>query len=239
MPTEHAVQLKILPGRPYPLGATWDGQGTNFSLYSEHATAVELCLFDARDPTQEYARTFLPETTAHVWHGYLVGMRPGQLYGYRVHGPFEPERGFRFNPAKLLLDPYAKAVAGKVDWSTPVFGYPVGDTRADLARDERDDARGVPKSVITDPFFDWDGDRKLRTPLHRTVIYEVHVKGFSILNPEVPPEQRGTYAGLASPAAIQYLTQLGITAVELLPVHDFLDDQFLLDKGLRNYWGYN
>jgi glycogen operon protein len=221
------------------LGATWDGQGTNFSLYSEHATAVELCLFDARDPAQELGRVLLPVTTAHVWHGYLPGIRSGQLYGYRVHGPFEPERGLRFNPAKLVLDPYAKAVAGRVDWSVPVFGYPLGHAERDLIRDERDDARGVPKGVVTDPFFDWEGDRQLRTPLHKTVLYEVHVKGLTIRHPDVPEEQRGTFAGLASPRTIEYLTRLGITAVELLPVHDFLDDQFLLDQGLRNYWGYN
>ncbi len=233
------MRVKVLPGRPYPLGATWDGQGTNFSLCSEHATGIELCLYDARDPTRELARAELPERTAHVWHGYLPGIRPGQLYGYRVHGAYDPERGLRFNPAKLLLDPYAKAVAGKVDWNAPVLGYPLGQANADLAHDDADDSWGVPKGVVTDPFFDWEGDRKPRTPWHRTVLYEVHVKGFTILHNEVPPEQRGTYAALGSAPIIEYLKKLGVTAVELLPVHAFLDDKFLLDQELRNYWGYN
>ncbi|MEX2281817.1 MAG: glycogen debranching protein GlgX [Gemmatimonadota bacterium] len=233
------MDSRILPGRPYPLGATWDGVGTNFSVYSENATGVELCLYDARDPHIEYARFWLPERTAHVWHGYLPGIRSGQLYGYRVHGPFAPEHGQRFNPAKLVIDPYAKAIAGKVDWSAPVFGYPVGHHFADNTRDDNDDAWGVPKGVVTDPFFEWGGDRGPRTPLHKTVIYEVHVKGFTMLHPDVPQNLRGTYAGLASPPMIDYLKTLGVTAVELLPVHDFLDDKFLLDQGLRNYWGYN
>jgi glycogen operon protein len=233
------VEINVLPGRPFPLGATWDGQGTNFSLYSEVATGVELCLFDARDPRQEYGRASLSEKTANVWHGYLPGIRPGQLYGYRVHGPYEPERGLRFNPAKLVLDPYAKAVSGSVDWTAPVFGYQLGDPRADLSLDSSDSSWGVAKAVVVDPHFDWDGDRLPRTPLHRTVIYEVHVKGFTIKHPGVPDHQRGTYAGLSAPAVIEYLQRLGVTAVELLPVHTFLDDKFLLEKGLRNYWGYN
>jgi isoamylase len=231
------LSLRVLPGRPFPLGPTWDGQGTNFSIYSENATKVELCLYDAREPQNEYGRVLLTERTAHIWHGYLPGVRPGQLYGYRVHGPFEPERGHRFNPAKLVIDPNAKAIAGTVDWNAPVFGYQPG--KDDLTRDDTDDAWGVPKAVVADSYFDWEGDRRPRTPLHKTVIYELHVKGFSITNSEVPEDQRGTYAGLASPASIDYLNKLGVTAVELLPVHDFLDDKFLIDKGLRNYWGYN
>ena len=233
------MQFKVLPGRPFPLGPTWDGQGTNFAIYSEHATKVELCLFDARDPKAEIGRVVLPEYTAHIWHGYVPGVRPGQLYGYRCHGPYEPERGHRFNPAKLLVDPNAKAVAGEVNWQAPVFGYKLGDPAADLSRDDSDDAWGVPKSVVTDPFFDWSGDRKPNTPLHKTIIYEVHVKGFTETHPDVPEPEQGTYAGLASKPMIAYLKKLGVTAVELLPVHDFLDDKFLLDKGLRNYWGYN
>ena len=233
------LQIKVLPGRPFPLGPTWDGQGTNFALYSENATKVELCLFDARDPRNEVGRVVMPEYSAHIWHCYLPGIRPGQLYGYRVHGPYEPERGHRFNPAKLLIDPNAKSVAGAVDWNAPVFGYRLGDEAMDLSRDDADDAWGVPKSVVTDPFFNWEGDRKPNTPLHASVIYEVHVKGFTINHPEVPPDQRGTYAGLGSRPIIDYLKRLGVTAVELLPVHDFLDDKFLLDKGLKNYWGYN
>jgi isoamylase len=233
------VEIKVRPGRPFPLGATWDGQGTNFSLYSEYATGVELCLYDARDQAQEYGRVSLTEKTANVWHCYLPGIRPGQLYGFRVHGPYEPQKGLRFNPAKLLLDPYAKAVAGSVDWNAPVFGYKLGDPDGDLSLDSSDDSWGMPKGVVVDPYFDWDGDRGPRTPLHRTVIYELHVKGFTIQHPEVPEHQRGTYAGLAAPAVIEYLKKLGVTAVELLPVHTFLDDNFLLQKGLRNYWGYN
>jgi isoamylase len=233
------LELKVFPGRPFPLGPSWDGQGTNFSLYSQNATKVELCLYDARDPSTEYGRVWLPERTAHVWHGYLPGIRPGQLYGYRVHGPYEPERGHRFNPAKLVIDPNAKAVAGKVDWNAPVFGYQLGHSDADLSRDDTDNAWGVPKGVVSDPFFDWEGDVRPRTPLHKTVIYEVHVKGFSIKHPDIAENERGTYAGLGSRAAIEYFQRLGVTAVELLPVHDFLDDKFLLDKGLRNYWGYN
>ena len=233
------MELRVLPGRPFPQGATWDGQGTNFSIYSEHATRVELCLYDARNPENEYARVTLPEKAAHVWHGYLPGIRPGQLYGYRVHGPHEPAQGQRFNPAKLLLDPYAKAVAESLDWSAPVFGYELGHPDADLSLNQDDDSWGVPKGVVIDPFFDWQGDRHPRTPLHETVIYEAHVKGLTNLHPDIPEHQRGTYAALGSRPMIEYLQKLGVTAVELLPVHEFLDEKFLIDKGLRNYWGYN
>jgi glycogen operon protein len=235
------VNIKVLPGKPSPLGASWDGLGVNFALFAENATAVELCLFDPDDPTVETARVRLTEVTAHVWHGYLPRIRPGQLYGYRVHGPFDPARGLRFDPGKLLIDPYAKAIAGKVDWRAPVFAYPVeegGDER-DLTADERDDAWGMPKGVVIDPTFDWDGDHPPRTPWHETVIYEVHVKGFTASHPEVPEDQRGTYAALASRPMLEYLRDLGVTAVELLPVHDILDEKNLLDRGSRNYWGYN
>jgi isoamylase len=230
--------VDIWPGRPYPLGATWDGEGTNFALFSEGATAVELCLFDAPDE-RERECVALPVYTNHIWHGYLPGVRPGQLYGYRVFGPYEPQAGLRFNPAKVLLDPYARAVANKPDWRAPLFGYRLGSRRGDLARDHSDSARGAPKGVVVDGAFDWQNDRRPDIAWQRTVIYEVHVKGFTQRNPRIPPELRGTYAGLAHPAAIEYLTDLGITAVELLPVHEFLDDKHLVDTGLTNYWGYN
>ncbi|MGH7443738.1 MAG: alpha-amylase family glycosyl hydrolase, partial [Longimicrobiales bacterium] len=222
-----------------PLGATWDGLGVNFAIYSQHATRVDLVLFDARDPSKEVATLALPERTAFVWHGYVPGLQPGQLYGYRVHGEYAPERGMRFNPAKLVIDPYAKAIAGAVDWSAPVFSYRIGSTKQDLERDDADSAWGIPKGVVANTLFDWQGDRPPRTALHDSIIYEVHVKGFTATHPDVSDEYRGTYAGLAAPPMVKYLKQLGVTAVELLPVHDFLDDKRLVDAGLRNYWGYN
>ena len=231
------MDIQVLPGRPAPLGATWDGQGVNFAVFAEHAHAVDLCLFDARDPDTQVASVRLPEVTRHVWHGYLKGVRPGQLYGYRAHGPWQPERGLRFNPAKLLIDPYGRALAGTVDWNAPVFGYRLGSD--DLVRDDQDSARGVPKCVVVEPHFDWEGDRPPRTPLHRSVLYEVHVKGFTATHPDVPANLRGTYAALGSDPVIDHLKQLRVTAVELLPVHAFLDDNYLVEKGLRNFWGYN
>jgi isoamylase len=222
-----------------PLGATWDGSGVNFAIYSRHATRVDLVFFDARDPAQEVATLTLPERTAHVWHGYVPGVQPGQLYGYRVHGEYAPERGLRFNPAKLVIDPYAKAIAGRVNWDAPVFGYKLGGPNEDFDRDDEDSAWGMPKGVVTNTLFDWQYDRPPNTPLHDSVIYEVHVKGFTATHPDVPEEYRGTYAGLAAPPVIEYLKKLGVTAVELLPVHDFLDDKHLVERGLRNYWGYN
>ncbi len=226
------------PGTPYPLGATWDGEGTNFALFSEAAAGVELCLFD-RVGAPERLRLPLEEQTAHVWHGYLPGVGPGQLYGFRVKGPYAPDCGLRFNPDKLLVDPYARALAGAVDWSGPVHGYRLRDRRADLARDARDDAAAVPRGVVVDPAFDWDDDRPPRIPWHESVIYELHVKGFTRCHPDVPEALRGTYSGLAHPAVIEHLLRLGVTAVELLPVHAFIDDAFLVGRGLRNYWGYN
>jgi glycogen operon protein len=228
----------ILPGKPYPQGATWDGTGVNFSIYSEDATEVDLCLFDE---TNGEASTTIPirESTGHVWHCYVPGIRLGQYYGYRIHGPYEPERGFRFNPAKLLIDPYAKALAGSVDWNAPVFSYELGKPEEDLQPDQRDDATAVPKGVVTVSGFDWENDRPPLTPLHDSVIYEVHVKGLTARHPQIPEELRGTYAALAYPAMVGYLKNLGITAVELMPVHAFVDDKILLDRGLRNYWGYN
>jgi glycogen operon protein len=229
----------VWPGAPAPLGATWDGAGVNFALFSEHATAVELCLFDPADPRRERARLSLAERTDQVWHAYLPEARPGLLYGFRVDGPWAPEAGHRFNPAKVLLDPYARAIAGTVEWSDEVFGYRVGDPAADLARDDRDSAPFIPKSVVVDPAFTWGDDRPPRIPWHQTVIYEVHVKGFTARHPDVPPELRGTYAGLASPPVVDYLRRLGVTAVELLPVHHFVRERHLADRGLANYWGYN
>ncbi len=235
---DRTMPRTVLPGRPFPQGATWDGTGVNFSLYSENAERVELCLFDSVD-ADDCETIQVPERTAFSWHCYLPGVAPGQLYGYRVHGPYEPERGLRFNPAKLLVDPYATAIAGDVLWDRPIFPYVMGGPEEDKTLDDNDDATGMPKSVVTNPYFDWEGDRRPNTPLSESVIYEVHVKGFSKRNPGVPENLRGTYAGLVAPASIAYLKNLGITAVELLPVHDFLDDKHLIDKGLRNYWGYN
>ncbi|MCC7105763.1 MAG: glycogen debranching protein GlgX [Chloroflexi bacterium] len=232
-------RLRVWPGRPYPLGATWDGEGVNVALYSENATAVDLCLFDSPGDDVEGVRIRLPELTAHVWHGYVPELKPGQLYAYRVFGTFAPELGLRFNPSKLLIDPYARAIQGQVDWDAPIFSYPLGHARGDLAMDGRDSAWGMPRCVVVDPRFDWGNDRRPAIPWHQSIIYEVHVKGFTARHPDVSEELRGTYAGLASPAAIKHFKSLGITAVELLPIHSFVDDKFLLDKGLTNYWGYN
>jgi len=235
---ELTMHHHLLPGKPYPLGATWDGTGVNFALYSEHATGVELCLYDART-RKETARIPLAEQTAFIWHIYIPSLQPGQLYGYRVHGPWEPARGLRFNPAKLLIDPYAKAISGRVDWSKPVYPYKFGGENADLNIERRDSATGMPKCVVVSPYFDWEHDRPPRIPLSDSIIYEMHVKGFSKLNHHIRADLRGTYAGLASPPALRYLRQLGITAVELMPVHQFVHDKVLVDRGLRNYWGYN
>ncbi len=229
---------RVLPGKAFPLGASWDGTGVNFALYSERAERVELCLFDSRNG-EETERIEVKEQSNFVWHCYIPGLQPGQLYGYRVSGPYRPEEGLRFNPNKLLIDPYAYALAGKVNWEHHVFGYPFGGDDPDLMMDESDSAPGMPKSVVVNPFFDWEQDRAPRTLLSDSIIYEAHVKGFSKLNPEIPEELRGTYAALAHPASLRYFKTLGITAVELLPVHDFLDDKHLLDRGLSNYWGYN
>ncbi len=231
--------MNIWPGKPYPLGATWDGDGVNFALFAEHATGVELCLFDETDGTRQVACLPLTEQTDLVWHGYLPDVRPGQRYGYRVHGPYQPAEGHRFNPAKLLLDPYAKAIDGTVQWNDAVFGYQVGHQDADLIPDERDSAPAMPKSVVIDPAFDWEEDRPPRIPWHETIIYEVHVKGFTARHPDVPSDLRGTYTGLACPPALDYLCSLGITAVELLPIHQFVADRHLVERGLTNYWGYN
>lgn len=228
----------IWPGKPYPLGATWDGQGVNFALFSEHATSVELCLFDPSG-RREVQRLALPEYTDHIWHGYLPEARPGMLYGYRVHGPYEPHNGHRFNPNKLLLDPYAKDIVGNVRWHHALFGYRIGQKSADLSFDKRNSAFGVPKCRVIDPAFTWGDDRPPNIPWHKTVIYEMHVKGFTMRHPGVPEALRGTYAGLSTGVVIDYLKRLGVTAVELMPVHAFLDDRHLVERGLHNYWGYN
>ncbi|MGZ3452754.1 MAG: glycogen debranching protein GlgX [Polyangiales bacterium] len=227
----------VRPGAPHPLGAHFDGKGTGFAVWSERASAIDLCLFDESGMV-ETTRIRLPETTGHVFHGYVPGVLPGQLYGYRAHGPWDPEHGFRFNPAKLLVDPYARAIAGKVDHTQHVLGHDLSSPKLDLERDLHDSARGVPKSVVVVDAFDWGEDRLLRIPFTESVIYEVHVKGFTARHPEIPPELRGTYAGFGSEPAIAHLKSLGVTAVELLPVHQSIDDAFLADKKLKNYWGY-
>jgi len=231
--------MRTRPGNPYPLGATWDGCGVNFSLFSEHATGVELCLFDGPEGNEQVAQIRMTEQTDQVWHIYLPETRPGQRYGYRVNGPYDPVAGHRFNSAKLLLDPYAKAIDGTIRWDDALFAYQVGHPDADLSRDARDSAANLPKSVVIDPAFTWGDDRPPRIPWNETVIYEVHAKGFTARRPDVPEHLRGTYAGLACPAAVDYLRWVGITAVELLPIHQFVADKQLVDRGLTNYWGYN
>jgi glycogen operon protein len=230
------MSRKLLPGSPYPLGAHANSKGTNFALYSEHGTAVQLCFFDEQGNQTDCVE--LKERTAFVFHGFVLGVKPGQRYGYRVDGPWEPNNGFRFNKAKLLVDPYAEAISGEVDYKQPIFPYDVmsGD---DTKKDDQDSANGVPKSIVVAHDFDWGNDCQPQIPLSDSVIYEVHVRGYSKRNPMVPENLRGTYAGLAHPASINYLKKLGVTAVELLPVHHFIDEGHLLDKGLRDYWGYN
>ena len=226
-------RMQVWPGQPFPLGANYDGSGTNFSVFSEIAERVELCLF-SEDGTE--TRVDLPESTAYCWHGYIPNVGPGQRYGFRVHGPYAPEHGHRSNPAKLLLDPYGKAFEGQVEWDQAVFPYDFGDPDS---RNDDDSAPFMPKAVVTNPYFDWDNDRHPKTPFHETVIYETHVKGMTMLHPDVAHHERGTYAGLASPPIIQHLQRLGITAIELMPVHQFVHDAVLVEQGLRNYWGYN
>jgi glycogen operon protein len=228
----------IWPGRPYPQGATWDGEGVNFALFSEHADAVELCLFDRRG-RRELQRIQLREQTDRVWHCYLPEARPGQLYGYRVYGPYLPQQGHRFNPNKLVLDPYAKSIVGTLAWSDAHFGYRIGHQRADMSFDRRNNADGMPKSQVIDPAFSWGDDRRPNIPWHDTIIYEMHVRGFTMRHPDVPPQYRGSYAALATAPVIDYLKRLGVTAIELMPVHYFVNDRHLIEKSLSNYWGYN
>lgn len=234
----HISPARVWPGNPYPLGATWDGQGVNFSLFSENAERVELCLFDAYG-RREVERIDMAEPTDLVWHCYLPDARPGLIYGYRVHGPYEPQQGHRFNPNKLLLDPYAKNIIGPLRWNDTHFGYRIDHKKSDLSFDRRNNALAMPKCKVIDPAFTWGDDRPPRIPWHDTVLYELHVKGFTCKHPDVPPPLRGTYAGLATAPVIDYLKNLGVTAVELMPIHAFIDDRRLVEHGMRNYWGYN
>lgn len=231
------MYVPLWPGKPYPLGASWDSKGTNFAIFSENATSVELCLFDKQN---NETRLTLDEVSNFVWHGYVPGIGPGQRYGFRVHGPYQPSQGHRFNPNKLLIDPYAKAINGDINYGPEIFGYPWDDPEKDQAFSEKDDAHLVPKAVVIDESFDWESDRLLRIPAHETIIYETHVRGFTKLQPDIPEHLRGTYGGLAHPVAIAYLQSLGITAVELMPVHHFLRyPGHLVEKKLSNYWGYD
>ncbi|SEQ89010.1 glycogen operon protein [Azotobacter beijerinckii] len=232
------IPSRIREGLPFPLGATWDGLGVNFALFSAHAAKVELCLFD-ESGRRELERIELPEYTDEIWHGYLPDAHPGQVYGYRVHGPYAPDAGHRFNPNKLLLDPYAKQLIGALRWSKALYGYTVGHPDADLSFDKHDSAPFVPKSRVIDPAFTWGRDRPMQTPWDRTLLYETHLRGFTMRHPAVPPAVRGTCAGLMHPEVVDYLRRLGVSALELLPVHAFLPDQHLLEKGMSNYWGYN
>jgi isoamylase len=231
--------MRVWPGQPYPLGATWDGSGVNFAIFSENATAVELCLFQGPDDGTEREKIWLRERTDQVWHCYLPDARPGQFYGYRVHGPYDPATGHRFNPAKLLLDPYAKAITGSIKWSDALFAYKVGGEKEDLEPTTDNDASRVPKSVVVDSAFTWENDKPLGIPWNRTIIYECHVKGMTYKHPQVPEHLRGTYLGLCSEPMLEYFTNLGVTAIELLPVHQFVVDRNLAERGLTNYWGYN
>lgn len=231
------MDIKIFPGSPFPLGTKWNGEGVNFAIYAEDATGVELCLFNSQN--EEEIRIKIEERTHHVWHVFIPGLKPGQMYGYRVHGPYEPQHGHRFNPNKLLIDPYAKAISGTVQWHDSLFGYEVGHADVDLSFSATDSAPYMPRSVVIDPNFDWEGDKFPRIPYHKTIIYETHVKGFTKCHPEIPENIRGTYSALAHPVIINYLKELGITAVELMPVHYFISDRHLVESGKTNYWGYN
>ena len=231
--------MRVWPGVPYPLGATWDGEGVNFALFSENATAVDLCLFAAAGDARETHRVALRERDGFVWHAYLPDLRPGQLYGYRVHGPWSPEEGHRFNPAKLLIDPYARALSGAIRWSDALFGHDAGDPRGDLVVNRADSAGAVPKCIVAEPAFSWGDDRPPRTPWSRTVVYECHVEGMTRLHPDVPEALRGSYLGLSMDPILEHLVALGVTAVELMPVHHAVTERALADRGLTNYWGYN
>jgi isoamylase len=230
--------MRLSAGAPHPLGATWDGRGTNFALFSDHAEKVELCMFD-RHGRREIERIVLPERTEDVWHGYLNDVAPGQLYGYRVYGPYAPERGHRFNAHKLLVDPYARQLRGRLVWSDAHFGYRAGSSRADLSFDRRDNARGMPKAVVIDEAFTWGAESRPTIPFEDTIIYEAHVKGLTQQREDVPPAWRGTFRALAAPAVVDHLKRLGVNAIELMPIHAFVDDRHLVERGLSNYWGYN
>ena len=241
LPHRSAGGRQPCPGAPAPLGATWDGEGTNFAIFSEHGTRVDLCLFAHPEEGIESDRIELPERTEHVWHGYLPDVRPGQAYGYRVHGPHAPTEGLRFNPAKLLLDPYAKAISGTIEWNDALSGYPVRsvDPDRDLIADQQDSAGKLPKSLVVESAFTWGDDRSPRTPWNRTLIYECHVKGMTMLHPDVPESLKGTYLGLVTDPILDHLMSLGVTAVELLPVHHVATERRLMEQGLTNYWGYS
>jgi isoamylase len=233
------MNTTVYPGEPFPLGATWDGNGVNFALYAENATGVDLCLFHSADEDSESIRIRVRERSNHVWHVYIPGIKPGQLYGYRVYGPYEPQNGHRFNPNKLLIDPYAKAISGTIQWHDALFGYELGHPDGDLSFSETDSAPYIPKSVVIDPSFDWGDDKAPKIPYHLSIIYEAHVRGFTKLHPDIPDEIKGSYSAIAHPVTIDYLKKLGITAIELMPVHHFVTDRMLKEKNLTNYWGYN
>jgi isoamylase len=235
---EVMVHARVTEGRPFPLGATWDGLGVNFALFSRHATKVELCLFDGNGE-KELERIELPEYTDEIWHGYVPGMHAGQVYGYRVYGPYEPDNGHRFNPNKLLIDVYAKQLVGTLKWSESLFGYTIGSRDADLSFDERDSAPFVPKARVIDPAFTWGEHKGVHIPTDQTIIYESHVRGISMRHPSIPEEHRGTFAAISNPYILEHLNKLGVTSLELMPVHAFVDDRHLQERGLKNYWGYN
>ncbi len=229
---------RVREGLPYPLGASWDGLGVNFAIFSAHATKVELCLF-SEDGLEELERIELPEFTDEVWHGYLPDSRPGQLYGYRVHGPYEPENGHRFNANKLLIDPCARQLVGELQWDDALYGYTIGHEDGDLSFDERDSAPFIPKCRVIDPAFTWGRSREIHVPWDRTIFYEAHVRGMTMMNPKVNEAMRGIFSGLSDPAVLDHLRTLGVSSLELMPIHAFADDRHLQEKGLHNYWGYN
>ncbi|HUR66656.1 MAG TPA: hypothetical protein VMZ03_09935, partial [Chitinophagaceae bacterium] len=233
------MKYNVYPGEPFPLGATWDSEGVNFAVFAENADGMELCLFDNPDSKNEEQRIRIKEVSHHVWHAYIPGLNPGQLYGYRAHGIYDPLKGYRYNPNKLLIDPYAKAISQPVVWNDALFGYIMGHPEEDLSFSDEDSAPFAPRSVVIDTRFDWQDDKPPRIPYHKTIIYETHIKGFTKTHPAIPENIRGTYAAIAHPVTIEYLKKLGITAVELMPVHHFIIDKILKDKGLNNYWGYN
>jgi glycogen operon protein len=232
------ASTRVQAGQPFPLGATWDGSGVNMAVFSANATRIELCLFDS-EGKRETERIALPEFTHEVWHGYFPDLRPGQLYGLRAHGPYAPEAGHRFNPHKLLLDPYARALAGEIRWHDSLYGYRIGSQRADLSFDRRDSARAMPKCRIIDPAHTWGPDRRQPRSWEDTVIYEAHVKGMTRNHPDIREPVAGTFEGLGSPEVVEHLARLGVTAIELMPIQVFFDDRYLVEKGLANYWGYN
>src|SRR5437773_3387537 len=233
------MDIRIKPGSPFPLGATWDGQGVNFALYAENASGVELCLFDSKEEHKESRKIKIEERTHQVWHSYVPGLKPGQLYGYRVYGRYEPQNGHRFNPNKFLIDPYAKAISDTLHWHDALFGYEVGNEHADLSFSDVDGIPFMPRSVVIDPNFNWEDDKFPRIPYHKTIVYELHLKGFTKLQTQIPENIRGTYSSLAHPVIIKYLKDLGITPVELMPIHYYISERHLEEKGKTNYWGYN